>query len=225
MDWGRIARRVRDAYNTLLDAVLPPRAQTLRTQSRTLEDIPLMPTVHHLLGAHITTLMDYQRPAVRDLIRSLKYDGSAHAAHLCAMIVADYLREEIASIRLFSTHPIYIIPLPLHSARSRERGFNQIQLVLDRLPTEFRDGTLTTVTTDTLTRMRDTPHQTRLPRGQRIKNMNGAFALNHADITHLRDAHIFLIDDVTTTGATLMHAGRPLSKISDNVTLLALARA
>ena len=225
MEWGHLRRILSDYYNALLDAVLPPRAQTLRTQSRTLEDIPLVPTVHHLLDAHITTLMDYQRPAVRDLVRSLKYDGSAYAAHLCAMIVADYLREEIASIRLFSTHPIYIIPLPLHSARSRERGFNQIQLVLDRLPLEFRDGTLTVVNTGTLTRTRDTPHQTRLPRRQRIKNMNGAFALNPADITHLYDAHIFLIDDVTTTGATLVHAGRPLSKISKNVTLLALARA
>ena len=223
MQWGQIAQYGRDLYNTILDAVLPPKSQTARTQARDFDDIPLVPAVHHLLGAHITTIMDYQRPAVRDLVRSLKYDGNAHAAHLCALILADYLREEIASVRLFSTHPILIIPLPLHAARRRERGFNQIQLVLERLPQELRDGTLSTVVTDVLLRTRDTPHQTQLPRRERIANMKHAFAVARPDL--VRDTYIFLIDDVTTTGATLVHAARPLLKYTGTITCIALARA
>ena len=167
--------------------------------------------------------MDYRRPEVQDLIRSLKYDGNEYAAHLCAAIVSDYLREEIAAIRVFSPRPIYIIPLPLHGMRIRERGFNQITLVLDQLPQEFRDGTLALVTDSILARTRDTPHQTSLPRRSRIANMRHAFSV--VDPDRIRRAHVFVIDDVTTTGATLVNAAKPLQKAKADVTLIALARA
>jgi predicted amidophosphoribosyltransferase len=52
--------------------------------------------------------------------------------------------------------------------------------------------------------------------------MKGAFALTNATVN---DAHIFLVDDVTTTGATLRDAAHTLKRISKNVTLVALARA
>lgn len=223
MDWGRLVSFARVTATEFLDAILPPHARTLRTKARGFGDIPLLVASYDLLDGNITTLMDYRRPEVRDLIRSLKFDGNEYAAHLCAAVLADYLREEIASIRAFSPRPIFIIPLPLHMARSRERGFNQIELVLDRLPPEFRVGTLSTVTNSVLVRTRDTPHQTSLPRRSRIANMRGAFSV--VDPGVIRRAHVFLIDDVTTTGATLVNAGRPLTKAKADVTLLALARA
>ena len=223
MDWGRLVRLARLLFTELLDAILPPHARTLRTKSRGFEEIPLRVANHELLGKQITTLMDYRKPEVQDLVRSLKYDGNEYAAHLCAMVLADYLHEEVATIRAFSPRPIFIIPLPLHRSRLRERGFNQIELVLERLPQEFRDGTLASVARSTLTRSRDTPHQTSLPRRSRIANMRNAFSVT--DPSLVRRAHIFLIDDVTTTGATLVSASRPLSKAKANVTLLALARA
>ena len=222
MDWGRLARAARTLCIETLDAIVPPHARTLRTKERSFDDIPLHVESHELLDARITTLMDYRRLEVQDLIRSLKYDGNEYAAHLCATVLADYLREEIASIRAFSPRPIYIIPLPLHESRQRERGFNQIELVLKRLPQEFRDGTLATVSTS-LIRTRATPRQTHLPRSERIRNVRGAFAL--PDPAPLRRAHIFLIDDVTTTGATLGNAMKPLMKAKAEVTLIALARA
>ena len=115
----------------LLDAIMPPRARSARTRGRTAADISLAPTEHELLGAKITTLMDYRAPEVQDLIRSLKYDASPHAAKIAAELLADYLREEISSLKLFSTKPILLIPLPLHKSRERERGFNQCELVLN----------------------------------------------------------------------------------------------
>ena len=227
MDWGRLAHLLRNSFTLAitetLDAILPPHARTLRTKERGFEQIPLMVATHELLDARITTLMDYRRPEVQDLIRSLKFDGREYAAHLCAAVLADYLREEIASIRAFSPRPIFIIPLPLHSSRMRERGFNQIELVLGRLPQEFRDGTLSSVTDAAFIRTRATPRQTRLPQRERITNMRGAFAVS--DPSLIRRAHVFLIDDVTTTGATLANAAKPLLKAKAEVNLLALARA
>jgi ComF family protein len=222
MDWGRLAYFARTILTEVLDAILPPHARTLRTKDRAFEDIPLTIAVHELLGTRITTLMDYRKTAVQDLIRSLKYDGNEYAAHLCALVLADYLCEEIATIRAFSPRPIYIIPLPLHQSRQKERGFNQIELVLKRLPQEFRDGTLATVSM-ALIRSRATPRQTHLARAERIRNVRGAFTVPDAAV--IRRAHVFLIDDVTTTGATLANAMKPLVKAKAEVTLLALARA
>jgi len=205
MDRGRPIFLLRAIWIELLDAILPPHARTVRTKARGFDEIPLLVANHELLGGRITTLMDYRKPEVQDLIRSLKYDGNEYAAHLCATVLADFLREEIASIRVFSPRPIFIISLPLHPLRLRERGFNQIALVLAQLPPEFRDGTLAAVTDSILIRTRDTPHQTSLPRSSRLANMRHAFSVADPDL--IRHAHVFLIDDVTTTGASLVNAG------------------
>ncbi len=213
----------RVAFESLLDAIIPHKERSARTKARVAEDIPLSPTSHDLLGVRITTLMDYQQEEVQDLIRSLKYDHSKAAAQLAAELLTDYLREEIASERIFSPHEIIIVPVPLHKKRERERGFNQIEFVLRELPAEFRDGTLVHLKTDILERVRATLPQTKLHRSDRLSNVAGAFALKtNADVSGMR---VYLIDDVTTTGATLANAATPLRRAGAEVTLLALARA
>jgi len=217
----------RVACGALLDAVIPLRERTARTRAREAQDIPLAPTVHDLLGVRITTLMDYRQSEVQDLIRSLKYEGSGHAARLAAHLLADYLREEIAGAKQFSTRRILIVPVPLHKKRARERGFNQIEVVLAALPQEFRDGTRATYAPHTIMRTRETAQQTRLSRSERLSNVAGAFALagqalGSADV---HNAKIYLLDDVTTTGATLVNAANPLRRAGAEITLLALARA
>ena len=218
-----VIRMIRRIFEVVLDAILPLRARTARTKTLRPEDIPLTPTSHELLGTHLTALMNYQKKEVRDLIQSLKYDGAGHAAHLCAGVLAEYLLEEISTAQNFSTKKILLIPLPLHSSRARERGFNQIALVLDALPAEFRDGTKSRLMPHALIRNRATKQQTRLSRPERLNNVAGAFEV--PDESLVKNAHVFLIDDVATTGATLAGAGAPLRKAGATVTLLALARA
>ena len=211
------------ACTAVLDAIAPRRARSTRTQARTLADISVVPTTHELLRVQITTIMQYENPAVQDLIRALKYDDSGAAAALAAAALADYLREEIASLKQFSPREILLVPVPLHTARSRERGFNQIERVLRALPQEFKDGTLARLSPEVFVRTRATSPQTRLPRAERLANVAGAFAV--PDHIRARDARIFLIDDVATTGATLKHAGIPLEKAGAEVFRIALARA
>jgi ComF family protein len=214
---------VRRFFDGVLDAILPPRERTMRTKARVLEDIPVTPTSHHLLDADITAVMEYQDDAVQDLIRALKYDGSGAAAALAAAALADYLREELASAKQFSPREILLVPVPLHRSRERERGFNQIEIVLKALPKEFRDGTLSRLAPEVLIRAKATKQQTKLSRRERIKNVVGAFEVPNP--SRIANSHIFLIDDVATTGATLVNAGKPLETNGARVTLLALARA
>ena len=220
MAWMRTFRSV---IETLLDTVMPRKARDARTRMRTLSDISLEPVAHELLGERITTVLQYRDDATQDLIRSLKYDGSRHAAALAAQALADYLREELANVKALSAREILLVPVPLHRARKRERGYNQIELVLKALPSDFRDGTLSRLAPEALARTRATEPQTKLRRSERLKNVVGAFSAQNEGA--VRDAHIFLIDDVTTTGATLVNAAAPLQKSGARVTLLALARA
>ena len=206
-------------FESVLDVVVPLRPRAARTKRRRIEEFPLVPTPHELLGSTITTLMDYREGAVQDMIRALKYDKSAHAAKLCATVLADYLQEEISQQKIFSPRKIFIVPIPLHASRARERGFNQIGLVLEHLPPEFRQ----LVAPQLLVRNRATKPQTRLQRSERLSNVAGAFEVPTP--AEVRGTHIYLIDDVTTTGATLVNAATPLKRAGATVSLLALARA
>ncbi|MBM3261375.1 ComF family protein [Candidatus Kaiserbacteria bacterium] len=214
---------MRNTIATFFDVIAPRRARTIRTQKRAQADIPLTPAVHRLLGMDITTIMDYRDTAVQDLIRSLKYDGSRHAARLCAQVLVDFLMEELSEEKAYSPRRILLVPMPLHASRLRERGFNQIDIVLDHLPIEWRNGSTAAIAPHALIRIKQTRSQAHLSRADRIKNMQDAFTVPAPDT--IRDTHIYLLDDVTTTGATLKSAAHALRAAGAKVTPLALARA
>lgn len=216
-------RRVAVFIQASLDVILPRKERVVRIESYSIDDIAVSPSLHEACGIAITTLLTYREQTVQDLIRAVKYDGSHHAARLLADILAEYLREEIAAIRSFSVKPIVLIPVPLHPNRERERGFNQIEIILRELPTEFRDGSSARIDRGALTRVRETESQTHLTRDERLRNMHDAFRLD--DAAEIVDAHAFVIDDVTTTGATLAAAIRPLEKLDIPAIPLAIAKA
>ena len=216
--------RFSDVYKVLtsiLDAVLPRKQRTVAIDGYTEENLHVSPEEHEAGGKRILTLLSYRDRATEDLIRAVKYDGSTHAAQLLAGVLEEYLREEIAQLKMFSTKPIFLVPIPLHSSRERERGFNQIELILKNLSVEFRGGAACRAA-PLLKRTRATPPQTKLSRSSRLKNVQGAFAVTTQEI---KNTHLFVIDDVTTTGATLCEAAKTLEKSGASVSLLALARA
>jgi ComF family protein len=216
-------KRVAVFIQASLDVVLPRKERVVRTETYSIDDIVVSPSLHEASGAAITSLLTYRDPIVQDLIRAVKYDGTPHAARLLADVLAEYLREEVAAIRSFSTKPIILIPIPLHPKREQERGFNQVEIILNQLPLEFRDGTCARIARDILTRVRETESQTHLSRDERLRNMRGAFAVS--DTTSEMDMHAFVIDDVTTTGATLAAAVRPLTPLNISTLPLAIAKA
>lgn len=213
--------RIGKIAEVLLDTVLPRSARRMRAEGMKPEELKIEPTEHILLNAEITTLGRYED--LRDPIQSLKYDRSTKSAHLLSVALAEYLREDIASKKLFSQKPVYLIPIPLDAKRRRDRGYNQIGLVIDALPEEFKNGTLARIAGPVLERTRATRQQTKLVRAARLSNVAGAFTV--ADTALVKNAYVYVIDDVVTTGATLVNAGAPLRSAGADVTLLALARA
>lgn len=182
----------------LLDAILPPRSTARRMRSTSFAS--LAPYVEpRMLDAHRTGLLPYRHPLVHAAIVESKFYADARAHAVLGAVLAEYLRD--AEIGLFSSSTPVLIPIPLSRARMRERGHNQsariTQEAIRTLGTSFK------LNTHLLRRTRHTPPQTRLPRAARLANMHDAFAAQDVD-THTT---YVLIDDVSTTGATL-HAAR-----------------
>jgi len=213
-------RSVAIVIQAALDTMLPRKERIVRIDHYAPEDVPVSAVEHEMCGVHITTLLRYREPIVEDLIRALKYDGSTYAAMILAHVLAEYLQEEIGAMRVYSTKEVLLVPVPLHSSREEQRGFNQVRRILDHLPEEMKSGPVSRIL-EALVRIRATPQQTQLSRDERITNVAGAFALSDPHAT--AGTHIILIDDVTTTGATLSEAAKPLEKTP--VTFIALAHA
>ena len=100
----------------------------------------------------------------------------------------------------------YIVPVPLHPSRLKQREFNQAGLVARHL--SRRTGTPLDLLS--LEKVKNTPPQVGLPRRQRLANERRAFRL--CNDSPLRGRRVLLVDDVATTGATLRACARALAE-------------
>jgi ComF family protein len=111
------------------------------------------------------------------------------------LALAQVFAEKLAQRITHETLPDYLIAMPLHPARLRERGFNQSHLLAKNLARKLNLKLLP----QACQRVRDTPAQSTLKWKERDKNVRNAFQCN-VDLTGQRVA---LVDDVMTTGASL----------------------
>ncbi len=98
----------------------------------------------------------------------------------------------------------FIVPVPLHPLKKREREFNQAELLAAQLSRAARIP----MNTKLLRRVKSTATQTLLRRDQRADNMRGAF--DACDGVKLNGERIVIVDDVFTTGATTNDCARAL---------------
>jgi ComF family protein len=99
-----------------------------------------------------------------------------------------------------------LVPIPLASARKRQRGYNQSALIARGLGARWRIP----VWEDVVLRSRETASQTRLTPEQRLDNVAGSFTVDRRRVDLLRGAHVVIVDDVVTTAATLNTCARML---------------
>ena len=128
------------------------------------------------------------------LLHQLKYRGSAGIGRWFGEQVGNAVRSSAPPGRFDA-----IIPLPLHVARKRERGYNQSEQIARGMAKALG----LRVRPDVVRRVRYTSTQTVLDSDERKANMEGAFAVMPGRIEAIRDRGVLLVDDVITTGATL----------------------
>lgn len=133
------------------------------------------------------------------LAHALKYSGFLSVGTM----LGERLGDEIMRSGLTAD---LILPMPLHKAKQRERGFNQAEVIARAV--SRRTGI--PVDRRLLRRVRNTGSQTKLHREERTENVAGAFRIEPEGWPVLRKKSCILIDDVITTGATIISAAAEL---------------
>ena len=162
-------------------------------------DLDLCAHCHADLPWHAPTRDDvialrYEHP-VDELIRQLKYQGVIAYARVLGALLAEAARSRQRPL------PRLLVPVPLHGARWRERGFNQAAAIA-RYAGQLLE---IPVARHAVRRVRDTPSQTALDVVARRRNVSGAFAVPCGKQQRRLSAadHVAILDDVVTTGSTV----------------------
>jgi competence protein ComFC len=141
------------------------------------------------------------RGIVRQIVHEFKYGRQIHLRHL----VARWLHAALDDERLCGRRFDVLVPVPLHPARQRERGFNQASLLAELLSVQ-----ISIRVKPLLERTRYTTTQTALDRSERMENLHNAFRLRKN--ANVRGLSVLLVDDVLTTGSTLNECARVLKR-------------
>lgn len=190
----------------LLDLLMPPACAacgrfgvtlceacigTFRPPSRT-GDRFVAPDARAVIGERLALALaafGYQG-FMRRALQRLKYAGAARAAGPLAAAAAPTLRTLLAI-----SGPAVLVPVPLHAARERERGYNQARLLADALA-----GATGLRCSSVLRRHRVTNRQHGLDRAGRLSNLAAAFSVAPGE----RSPRVaILVDDILTTSATM----------------------
>lgn len=157
---------------------------------------------------------------VREAIHRLKYDGKQALAEPLGELMLTFLErtpEARAALGIESVQ--FIVPVPLHPRRQRQRGFNQSELLAQVLGR----GLGIPVEAAALQRIRETVPQVHLSGKERVQNVRGAFAAR-PDLGRAGE-NALLVDDMHTTGATVREcAGALRRQRVARVSVLTLAR-
>ena len=137
------------------------------------------------------------------IVHALKYAGWEK--------IADGLAERMSHLawpRDVVEERAGLIPIPLASARKRQRGYNQSALIARGLGVRWRIP----VWEDLVLRSRETTSQTRLTPEQRLDNVADSFRIDERQRSSIEGAHVVIVDDVVTTAATLNECAKLLYK-------------
>ena len=139
----------------------------------------------------LRTIAIYEK-SIQHAIHLFKFEKRISLCKPLSQLIVDCIPEDINIIDYD-----YIIPVPIHKRRLRERGFNQSTMLLKGISKVVNLSVLD----DVLIKQKNTSPQSSLDREARQTNIKGAFKLQDAD--KIRDKHILVFDDVFTTGATI----------------------
>lgn len=135
----------------------------------------------------------YEGP-MKQILMALKYKGKTHHVPYLATCLAK------AHDRHFKDTPIdFVVPVPIHAKRQRQRGYNQAALLAETLCKNHS----ALAYADMLDRIKATPKMKKLTRDQRILTLKDAIELKIAYNNAIKGKNILIVDDIYTTGTTL----------------------
>lgn len=159
----------------------------------------------------IWALFDYHDATIKKAIWELKYHHVRHLGQRLGQLLYDSFIEEISDLKTLSTgRPILIIPVPISTQKIKLRGYNQALYIargfcknIDKQILELKDNII-------FKKIETLPQAKISSREKRLKNIKGVFSIKNESV--IKGRTIIVIDDVTTTGGTILEIIKILRK-------------
>lgn len=150
---------------------------------------------------------------IQTLLKSLKYSGLQEFGRHSAESIC----EELKQVNRFKNIDI-VIPVPLHPEKEKKRGYNQIDFFAKTISKQLKANYLK----NGLIKTQNNRSQTKQNKEERHLSVQNLFKTNTSH--NVENKHILLVDDVLTTGATLISCIRALEKLNNvNISIITIA--
>lgn len=159
----------------------------------------------------ILSLFSYENKIVRNIIHSFKYKNNKRVANALAPYLAEIIKEFLGEEKLFlGKQKIIFVPVPITSKRRKQRGYNQSEILANKILKEFKTEDCF-VDDNLVLKIKETLPQAQIKkRSLRLKSQKDNFKVLKNKYSHKEI--IFIVDDVVTTGATLLAVRSALKK-------------
>ncbi len=138
---------------------------------------------------------------LQSIIHALKYDGYTSLGLKAGLLVGRLIKEDNELSK-----SDFLVPVPLHSVKQRERGYNQSEFICHGI----EEVTRISSRPDLLHRKKYTVSQTQLSLEERKENVGNAFEIGKKKVSEISRRSFILVDDVITTGSTIIACAREL---------------
>ncbi len=196
-------------WRKILDIFFPKRCINCRQFRAYLcsECAAKLPYCEKIIPSWIISIWSYKDPRIKRLLWQFKFENKFSIAEDLAVFAADHLIAELADRAIFENiTDITLVPIPLSKKSRKARGYNQSEILAKEIARGLGDGYKTR---DLLMKVRDTETQHSIKnRRTRLQNLRGAYAAKNSE--EVAGKNILLVDDITTTHATLVEARRAL---------------
>jgi competence protein ComFC len=199
--------------NFLLDILFPIKCLGCNTKDEVLCDncISKIRLAERETNKSILAVFDYRDPLVKKVIWELKYHHKRYLGEKLGQLLYESLIEDVSDMKIdVAGRTLYVIPVPISNNKTKVRGYNQAKAIAKGFCNQAETGVFE-MKDKIVFKKEDTLPQARITnRKRRLENVRGVFDIKN--IENVKGRTIIVIDDVTTTGGTIMEVIKILKK-------------
>lgn len=136
-----------------------------------------------------------------DILNKLIFEAKLNSRKEALIFFLEFIKTRIKNLKEIYLDIDIVIPIPISKSKRKQRGFNQAEIIAGLL---FEDKLKTNI----ISKIKETKEQKHLSKEERAVNLKNSFKIN--DKEKIKNKKILLVDDVITTGSTLIEVSNLL---------------